>query len=130
MMIKIAGIVMIATFAFLILKKDRPEYAFVLETAVVIFLLMTVIPYLTHIIQSLSDLMQELQFAREYISVLLKCAAYAVVAKLLHDFCKDAGENALASKLEFAGKILIMLTAMPLFTAVFELIGELLEKYL
>ena len=37
------------------------------------------------------------------------------ITQLASDACKDAGEGAIASKVELAGKVVILLLAMPLF---------------
>jgi stage III sporulation protein AD len=40
--------------------------------------------------------------------------------------CRDAGEGTIASKIEMAGKILILLLALPILTAVLEVVVRLL----
>ncbi|MBQ9139683.1 MAG: stage III sporulation AC/AD family protein, partial [Ruminococcus sp.] len=42
------------------------------------------------------------------------------------DICKDCGENTLAVQAEIAGKIALMLLALPLFGTLAELISELI----
>jgi stage III sporulation protein AD len=47
--------------------------------------------------------------------ILFKTLGLCFLAQFAADSCRDAGENALASKVELAGKLAIVILALPLF---------------
>ena len=49
------------------------------------------------------------------LSVLMRSLGICILTQFAVDSCKDAGESALASKVELAGKIAVLLIALPLF---------------
>ena len=48
-------------------------------------------------------------------------------AQLAADTCRDAGESAIASKMELAGKITVLTLAVPYFTGMLQTVGELIR---
>ena len=50
-----------------------------------------------------------------------------MLAQLSADACRDAGETALAEKAELAGKVFLLLIALPLFEKVAELAVRLMN---
>ena len=57
---------------------------------------------------------------------LLKTVGIAMVSRVGADLCRDAGEGALASVLETAGAVAAIVVSLPLFQAVWEMLGALL----
>ena len=51
----------------------------------------------------------------EYGVILLKTLGVCFLTQLSADSCRDAGEGALAAKVELAGKLFIVILALPLF---------------
>lgn len=50
----------------------------------------------------------------EYGGILLKSLGICFLCQFSSDACKDAGQSALASKVELAGKLMIVLIALPM----------------
>lgn len=130
MILKFTGIIIVLSVVYMMLKREHAEYAFILELCVVLFILLAVFPYYQRLFEKIEEYMSDLQFSVNYIAVLTKCCGYTVIARLLHALCQDAGENALAVKIDYAAKVLILFTAFPVFESLFELIKGLLETYL
>ena len=89
-----------------------------LVAAVVIFA--AVLPYLGRIVYMLKDIAEKAGVEGEYITLVLKVIGIAYVVQFASELCSDAGETAIASKIEFAGKVIIMTLSMP---AVYSLMG-------
>ena len=62
----------------------------------------------------------------EYLTILFKALGICYITQFASDICKDCGENTLAVQAEIAGKIALMLLALPLFGTLAELISELI----
>lgn len=59
--------------------------------------------------------------------ILLKVLAVAYIADFVAQVCKDAGEEAIGSKVELAGKIIIFYIAVPVMMSVLETLTKLLR---
>ena len=47
--------------------------------------------------------------------------------RFVYDTCKDAGQGAIATKLEIAGKLSILVLSLPLFQSLLTIVAELLS---
>ena len=123
----IVGALLCAALLAVLLRAQRPELALCLSLAagvlVVVALMRQVVPLLT----SLRRLLDAGGFPSAYLSVVLKAAGICLIAQLTADTCRDAGETALAGKAELAGRVLILLTAVPLFEDVLTLVTALVN---
>jgi stage III sporulation protein AD len=63
-----------------------------------------------------------------YVETILKIIGIAYIAEFGAQITKDAGQGAIASKIELAGKILIMVMAIPILTVIIETIIRLLPN--
>ena len=48
-----------------------------------------------------------------YVSVLIRVLGITFITQVLSDMCRDSGDSAAATKLEFAGKIIITAVSLP-----------------
>lgn len=62
-----------------------------------------------------------------YTGTLLKSLGICFICQFSSDICKDAGQNALSSKVELAGKIMILILALPLIDEVLSTATSLLS---
>jgi len=59
-------------------------------------------------------------------SLILKVIGIAYIAEFGAQVCRDAGEGAVAAKVELAGKALVLLLALPIVYAILDFVGRLL----
>ena len=64
----------------------------------------------------------EAKVSNVYVETLLKLLELLILPSLELKLQKDAGQGAIASKIELAGKILILVMAIPILTVVIETI--------
>jgi len=125
--VQIVGLGLLATIIIVVVKQANfPVAAMLLGVVVgaIIFLsMLTKIGAIIDILQQLADRANVNQF---YLATILKIIGIAYIAEFGVQVCKDAGEGAIASKIEFAAKILIMVLAIPIFAAILEAIIRLL----
>ncbi len=130
MILKIAGIALIAAIAFVLLKKDRADFAFVLEVCTTAGLLLFILPYMEELINLFSEISDVVKIDFDFSELLVKICGIAIVSRLVCELCKDAGEQALAVKFELSAKVLILINAMPVFKALYGVIAAFVEKLL
>ncbi|BAQ13726.1 putative stage III sporulation protein AD [Clostridium botulinum] len=116
----------ISLFLILIFKGRRDDLAVQISIAagVIIFLFLT--SKITAILQFMQQLASKTNIDFIYLSTVFKILGIAYLATFCSEICKDAGENSLASKVEFAGKILILGLAIPILMAVLQSILKIM----
>lgn len=62
-----------------------------------------------------------------YIDIILKMIGIAYICQFATDICKDAGYQAIASQVEMAGKISLILLSMPVLMSVIDLVVAIVE---
>ncbi|HBI03894.1 MAG TPA: stage III sporulation protein AD, partial [Paenibacillaceae bacterium] len=63
-----------------------------------------------------------------YLDTILKIIGIAYIAEFGAQVTRDAGQGAIASKIELAGKVLIMVMAIPILSLIVETIVRLLPS--
>ena len=117
----ICGIVLAALTLSLVLKKDAPAIAFLLVLTAGVILLLRVFSAAGSAAQRFSGLLS--QCGLESALYLPVCKAVGVV-RMTAALCRDAGQSALAAKMEIAGAVLTLSVCLPLFEQVLDLITE------
>ncbi len=109
-----------------VLRQQRPEIAVLASLAAGAVLLVAALAALAPAISVLSGLATKAKVEHIYLDTVLKVIGVAYLADFGCQVCEDAGERALGRKVELAGKVLIMLMAVPVVSAVLEVILRLL----
>jgi len=124
--LQIVALGLMATVLIVVVKSQRPELAVLLSVAagVIIFLLM--VGKISSIIEVIKELSERAGISMIYLGTILKIVGIAYIAEFGSQICRDAGEGAVASKIEFAAKILIMVLAVPIVVAVLQALLKLL----
>lgn len=125
--VTIAGVVVVAAFLAVILRQQRPEQAMAVSLAAGIGILALVAAKALPVIGSLRELLAGAALPSEYGTILFKALGICLLTQLAADACRDAGENALASKAELAGKLLLLTLALPLFEKIAQTAAALIN---
>ena len=120
------GIALIAAILSIVLKKYNPEYSIVLSIITGIFLFAKISTYLISIISSVKGLLNFSNVPADFILIMFKSLGICFLTQFSSDSCIDAGEAALASKIEFIGKIAVVLVAMPLIEEIIKVVTKLI----
>ncbi|MCM3715251.1 stage III sporulation protein AD [Alkalihalobacillus oceani] len=126
--IQIVGLGLIATFLALVVKEQKPIFAFMLTVFVGVLIFLFLIDEITKIIAMLSGIAEQANMNMMYLQTILKIIGIAYIAEFGAQIAKDAGQAAIASKIELAGKILILVMAIPILTAVIEVVLTLIPN--
>ncbi|NPC93263.1 stage III sporulation protein AD [Bacillus sp. WMMC1349] len=126
--VQIVGLGMIATFLSLIVKEQKPTFAFmiIVFTGCAIFLFL--VDQVYHIIRMIEKIASNANINMTYVETILKIIGIAYIAEFGAQITKDAGQGAIASKIELAGKILILVMAIPILTVIIETIIKLIPS--
>lgn len=124
--IQVVGIGLVATVLILILKEHKPLFAFSLTvfTGVIIFFLL--VKQISAVIRVIERLAVQAEVNLVYLETILKIIGVAYIAEFGAQITRDAGQGAIATKIELAGKVLILVMAIPIVTVIIETVVKLL----
>ena len=124
--IKIIGIAFIALIIIIMLKQYRPEYAIYVSIVAGILILVFIMSKITGIINLLKSISDKTYINKQFLSILLKITGIAIITEFAVSICTDAGEKAIASKIEIGSKVIIIAMSIPIISSLLELIIEIL----
>lgn len=124
--VKVVAFAFISLFIVQIFKDKRSDLAIQISivSGIVIFLFM--ITKITAVLQFLQQLAVKANIDFIYFNTVLKILGIAYLASFCSEICKDAGDSSLAAKVEFSGKILILVLAVPILMAVLQSILKIM----
>lgn len=117
---QIVGLALIVTVISVVLKQSRPEIALqltILAGTSIFILVMNKIKVIVELLQNLAD---QANISSYYLLIVLKIVGVAYLAEFGAQICRDAGEGALAGKIELAAKVGVIVLAIPIIVAITE----------
>ncbi len=63
-----------------------------------------------------------------YVETILKIIGIAYIVEFASQITKDAGQGSIASKIELAGKIIILAMAVPILTVLIEMVLQMIPS--
>ncbi|MCZ0754667.1 stage III sporulation protein AD [Anoxybacillus sp. J5B_2022] len=127
-MLQIVGIGLIATFLVVLLKEHKSSVAFLLTVFVGCIIFLFLIDQISAILRMLQKVASDTNVNMVYFETILKIIGIAYIAEFASQISKDAGQGAIASKIELGGKILILAMAIPILTAIIETVIGLIPS--
>ena len=118
--VKIVLLAITAGFLAVFIRARNKEFGLLVSLAAGLLIISLFIDPLASVVAGLRELADKGSVDLALIDVVLKAAAIAFFTEFGAQLCKDAGEGALAKKVEAGGKILILAMALPIFSLVLE----------
>ena len=124
--IKIVGIALVALVIIILLKQYRPEFAIYVSIIVGVLILALAMRKITGVINLLKSISEKTYINKQFLGILLKITGIAIITEFAVSICSDAGEKAIASKIEMGSKVIIIAMSIPIISSLLELIVEIL----
>ena len=124
--IQVAFFAFTALFIFLLLKDNKSQVGFLVILAAGIGIFLYMIGQLADVIEFIKDIANKANIDTVYIGIVLKILAISYITSFCSEICKDSGAGSIGSKVEFAGKIMILGLAVPILMAVLNSILQIL----
>ncbi|MBQ8509298.1 MAG: stage III sporulation protein AD [Clostridia bacterium] len=125
-MLQYCGIALCALAAVLVLKGMKSELAGLASLAAAVILLGGALAEFLPVLRQLTDSVAGTSFSG-YMETLLKALGITLAVQFSAELCRDAGESAIASKLELAGKAEILLLTLPLLRELMQLAADIMQ---
>lgn len=114
--VTLCGFGILAAALCVIVRQIKPEIAVFVGIAAGIAILAAAISAAAPSVGAVTELAENAGISGEFTKVLLKALAVCYITTLSADCARDAGESAIAAKLELGGRISIAVLSLPVFT--------------
>ena len=119
-MVSIVGII-----TYVIIKGLKPEYSIVIIVALSLLFLGWMIDIFGEMETRISEIAADFDTNKSFYKILFKIMGITYLCEFSSGICKDAGVSAVATQIEILGKMLILLSGIPIIISVIEVINEL-----
>ena len=123
---QLVGIAFITAVAALLVRGTKPELAVAITIAGSVILLLIVFEVFRESIGIFSEIAEMTGLDATIVKTLLKMVGIGYLVEFSAGVLNDFGQNSLADKLIFCGKILVLILAVPILESVLGLISDLL----
>ena len=124
--VSIAGICITASVMCKLFSESGKEYALYIKLAAAAAVMSMIIIFVSPIAETIRNIYSRAGADEEYLTVLFKALGICYITQFACDICKDSGENALATQAELAGKISLIVIALPLFESLADIVARLI----
>jgi len=125
-LLKIIGIGLIAVISITILKPLRPEFTLIIGMGASILILLLVADEIFEVIYSFYQIAETTSIDKGIFSKVLKIIGIGYLSEFGNSICIDADCKGIGDKIIFAGKIAIMILALPIIKNLITIIIEIL----
>ncbi len=123
---QIVVIGIVSAILAIVIKKQSPEMGVAISIAASILIFFLLLPKLEAVFTVIKSISESLDANIRYISIIFKIIGIAYITEFGSQVCIDAGETSIASKIDLAGKILIMSISAPILLSVIDLIVHII----
>lgn len=126
LILKIVGMAFLALFLILMLRQSGSTLGVLLALAAGALIILVIFDPLKEIMTFLQTMSDKANIDTVYIGIVLKIIGIAYIATFASTLCKDANVDSLATQIDFAGKIMILVLAIPILMAVLNSILQIM----
>jgi stage III sporulation protein AD len=124
--VKIVGVGLMAGMLINMLRQQKPELAMQLSVAAAAMIFLLMASRIMQVVDVMQTLSAKARIDQTHMAIVLKIIGIAYVTDFGSQVLQDAGEKSVAGKVEMAGKIVIMLLAVPIMLAIMDTVLKLL----
>ena len=124
--VKIIGIGLIALVIAIILRQYKPEYAIYVSLIAGALILALSLSQASDLFQLLRNLASKANISSQFLGIILKITGISILTEFAVNICLDAGEKAIAHKIDMGGKVIMIAISLPILTTLLETILKVL----
>lgn len=125
--ISICVLAVVTVIIAVMLKPKNGEIALMLCISCGIIILLSVISQVAQVVGTVNSIMAAADMNTNYIVILLKVIGICLLTEFAVNVCRDAGQQGIASNVLLAGKILVTVTSLPLYSEILNTVLSLLQ---
>lgn len=113
---------------YLVMKDLHPTIAYILVIVAGIIILLSILEQISSVFELIHYVSNEANIEHVYIETILKVIGIAYIVEIGASMTRDAGLSSLATKIELAGKIFIIILAIPIIRSLIDTILAFLPQ--
>lgn len=125
---QVIGVALLGSALLSMLRGIRSDIAVAVSVSLGVVLFVLVVSRLAQFVTALWEMASAAGISRPYLDTVLRVVGVAYLSAFGAQVCRDAGEGALAVKVELAGKVLILGMAAPLMFALVDAVLRVLPQ--
>lgn len=123
----IIGLALVTTILVVFVNESKlPGLGVMITVFAGALIFFMILPKISHIINVFEELASRAGLNTFYLATIFKIIGISYIAEFGAQVCRDAGQGAIATKVEFAAKVLVMVLAIPIIAAILESVARLL----
>ena len=115
----------VGAFLSLLLKRENPQMALLTALATGVLIFLWICAPLQELLQLLEQMAEQAGVTEGYFGIVLKVIGIAYLSQFGSQLCMDAGESAVAAKIELAGKVMMMMVSAPVLLELLDVVQHL-----
>ena len=123
----ISLLAIVTVLLILSIKEIKPDFAVLISTVFGIIIILYLVNPISETLSAFSDISERSGIKNEILSSLAKVVGISFSAEFAATICNDAGQTSIASKVESAGRIIILALALPIITDMLDSIFSILS---
>lgn len=123
--ISICVLAIVCTILSLTIRRYNNELSVLICIGTAVIILLSVLEYIIYSVESVSTIISNANVSAENIVILIKVIGICFVTEFTCDCTKQAGMDSLTGNIALAGKILVLVTSMPMFMQVLNVVTTL-----
>jgi stage III sporulation protein AD len=121
-LVKIIGIGLITSLSAIIVKQIKPEVAILITISGSIIIILMLMESLVSMINVFDMLIKKTNIDRQLFASVLKIIGVGYLTEFSANICQDTGNSSIADKIMLSGKVIILILALPIITALVDII--------
>ena len=115
-----------ATVFIIVIKELKPDFAVLVSLSFGIVIMLYLVEPISQTISAFSQIADRSGISSDVLTAAIKVIGISFVAEFAASICTDAGQTSIASKVEAAGKIIILTLALPIITSILDSLFSIL----
>ena len=124
--LKIVAIAIIGAIFFFYLKSVNSELSGLLCLGAGVLILILSINYVLTAVTFFKEYINSLGISSSTLLLIVKITIIAYLIEFSKSLCEDLGSKSLGAKVEFAGRIIIFVTSIPIFSSLIDTLTKLI----
>ena len=113
---------LVTVILVLTISGTRPEIGIIITICGGVLIMLSALPHVAETISVIKSIASLGGIDMQYIAAALKCSGVGMAVTICSSVCRDGGQTGLATKLEIAGRIMILSVALPIISGLFNAI--------
>lgn len=123
--ISICALAIVSIVLSITIKRHNSELSLLISVSSAVIILLCVIEYVVTSIDVVSDILVNADINPRNIMILLKALGICFITEFTCDCAKEAGLHSLSGNISMCGKILVLVTALPMFKEILSVVSKL-----